>query len=172
VKATLLAMALALPVLAIILARGRTPGRMLAALALCVAAPPGALALMLGAAELVGMGESAGALFAKKALGSLGEVASFGWAVYAAKAGLLVGALTFQAHPLFQRLLVSGYHMGHSRARYGLPLVPSLLLLSYPGMAALAGRYAWARWIPAAIVAANVGVWGLFALARLAAAQA
>lgn len=63
---------------------------------------------------------------------------------------------------LAQRVLFSGFSLGHSRARYGVPLVPSMILLAYPGLRALRERFGWGRWVPPAIALGNLAVWFLF----------
>jgi hypothetical protein len=68
---------------------------------------------------------------------------------------------------LAQRFAFSGYALHHSRARYGLPLVPCAMLLAWPGVVALARRHAWARWTPAAMVAANLALFVVFHLRQV-----
>src|SRR5690606_11286693 len=81
------------------------------------------------------------------------------WAVHAAWIGLY----------LAQRFAFSGFHEAHSRARYGLPIVPGLILLAFPGVAALAQRRKWGRWVAPALVGANLAVWFAFHALKLAA---
>ena len=107
---------------------------------------------------------------------------------HAAIAGGLFLAIAFQAHPLFiafnrrlrepqyalhvawiaiyvlQRFVCIGFDVDHSRSRYPVPIVPSILLLALPGIR----RIGNGRFLPAialVIILMNYGLW-LALLAR------
>lgn len=98
------------------------------------------------------------------------------------RAAVLFLALALQVHPLFwggnrrvleprfrlllawvlvyvaQRFVFSGFNLFHSRARYGIPLVPAALLLAWPGIERwLEGRRADA--LVVALIVANYAMW-------------